>query len=237
VLHPLVFQFPHHFQSTTIVFYSAIAFCSQNNPITKSTSYSTQFLVEPQPSAILYPPSFFSCLSRRSSHGCLARNVRQRHRGPRARVADEVHPDLPEGDHIFTKHVKLFPAGCLVLVEGDAVCGYAISHPIRDRQPPALDSLLGAIAPDANQYYIYDVAIMPRLRGRGLAAECIHRLLALANRYPTTSLVSVYGTAPFWGRFGFVPEPVDAVLAEKLRNYGDDATYLSRRNSPDESGA
>lgn len=153
------------------------------------------------------------------------------------RVADEIHPDLPEGDHVFTERMKLFPEGCLVLVEGDEVCGYAISHPIRHRQPPALDSLLGEIAPDANQYYIHDVAITSRLRGRGLAAECIRKLLAIAKRYPTTSLVSVYGTAPFWGRFGFVPEPVDAVLAEKLRNYGDDATYLSRQNSQDESSA
>ena len=153
------------------------------------------------------------------------------------RVADEVHPDLPEGDNVFTERVKLFPEGCLVLIEGDEVCGYAISHPIRHRQPPALSSLLGEIAPDANQYYIHDVAIIPRLRGRGLAAECICKLLMVAKRYRTTCLVSVYGTAPFWGRFGFVPEPVDAVLAEKLRNYGDDATYLSCQNSQDKSSA
>ncbi len=34
----------------------------------------------------------------------------------------------------------------------------------------------------------------------------------------------------FWARFGFVPEPVDAALSEKLRDYGADATYLSRQN-------
>lgn len=146
------------------------------------------------------------------------------------RVGDEIHPDLPESDYVFTERVKLFPEGCLVLVECDKVCGYAISHPIRHRQPPALDSLLGEIAPDADQYYIHDLAILPRFRGRGLAAECISKLSAVAKRYPTTCLVSAYGTAPFWGRFGFVPEPVDAVLSEKLREYGADATYLSRQN-------
>lgn len=148
------------------------------------------------------------------------------------RVADKIHPDLPESDHVFTERVKLFPEGCLVLVEGDEVCGYAISHPIRRHQPPALDSLLGKIAPDADQYYIHDLAILPRFRGRGLAAVCIDKLFAVAKRFPTTCLVSVYGTAPFWERFGFVPDPVDAVLLEKLRGYGEDATYLSRKNEP-----
>ncbi len=68
------------------------------------------------------------------------------------RVADEVHPDLPEGDYVFAERSSLFPEGCLVLVEAGKVCGYTLSHPIRHRQPPALDSLLGEIAADADQY-------------------------------------------------------------------------------------
>lgn len=148
------------------------------------------------------------------------------------RVADRIHPDLPESDEVFAERVKLFPEGCLALVEGDEnkLCGYAISHPIRRRQPPALDSLLGEIAPDADQYYIHDLAILPEARGRGLAQECIGKLLAIAKRFPTTCLVSVYGTTQFWGRFGFVPEEVDEDLEKKLLDYGDDATYLERKN-------
>lgn len=148
------------------------------------------------------------------------------------RVADKIHPGLPESDEVFAERVKLFPEGCLALVEGedDELCGYVISHPIRRRQPPALDSLLEEIAPDADQYYIHDLALLPKARGRGLAQECISKLFAIAKRFPTTSLVSVYGTAPFWGRFGFVPEEIDEVLKKKLLGYGDDATYLERKN-------
>ncbi|KAH6630948.1 hypothetical protein B0J18DRAFT_422692 [Chaetomium sp. MPI-SDFR-AT-0129] len=146
------------------------------------------------------------------------------------RVADQVHPGLPESGNVFGERVKLFPEGCLILANQDKVYGYAISHPIRQRQPPALDTLLGGIAPDADQYYIHDVAILPELRGCGHAAEGIRRLLEVAGRYPTACLVSVYGTAPFWSRFGFEPEQVDPALLEKLRNYGDDAVYLSRRS-------
>lgn len=151
------------------------------------------------------------------------------------RVADEIHPDLKEGDYVFTERVKLFPEGCLVLEEGDEVCGYAISHPIRHGQPPVLNSLLGEIAPDASQYYIHDVAILPRFRGQGLAGECVRRLLEVAKRYPTTCLVSVYGTVPFWARLGFATEPVDGALLEKLRQYGGNATFLSRHNGLDDS--
>ena len=151
-------------------------------------------------------------------------------------VANRVHPTLPESDYVFTERWKLFPEGCLVLADDtdNKVCGYAVSHPIRSGQPPALNSLLGAIPQDADQYYIHDVAIIPELRGHGFAAEGIRKLLRLAdNRYPTTCLISVYGTSPFWRRFGFapVPELVGVVLAEKLRNYGDDATYMQRKNN------
>jgi len=144
-------------------------------------------------------------------------------------IADQVHPELPESDTIFKERVQLFPDGCLVLIETDEVCGYLISHPIRNRKPPALDSLLVEIAPDADQYYIHDLAILPKMRGQGLAAVCMDRILAVAKCYPTTCLVSVYGTSTFWNRFGFVASTVDGVLADKLRGYGEDAVFLERQ--------
>ena len=150
-----------------------------------------------------------------------------------ARVGDQLHPNLPESDEVFAERVELFPEGCLGLLEGkgkNELCGYVISHPIKHRQPPALNSLLGKIASDVDQYYIHDLAILPKLRGRGLAQECINKLFAIAKRYPTTCLVSVYGTETFWSRFGCVPVQIDDVLEKKLQDYGDDAVYLERKN-------
>ena len=149
-----------------------------------------------------------------------------------ARVADRIHPDLSESEEVFAERVRLFPEGCLGLVEGkgNELCGYVISHPIRRFQPPALNSLLEEIAPDADQYYIHDLAILPELRRRGLAQLCIKRLLAVANRYATTCLISVYGTQQFWNLFGFVPVRINDVLETKLLNYGNDAVYLEREN-------
>ena len=148
------------------------------------------------------------------------------------RIADKIHPSLPESFEVFAERVELFPSGCLALVEDGSseLCGYAISHPIRHRQPPALDSLLGGIAVDANQYYIHDLAILPQFRGHGFAQDCIEKLLAVASRFPTTCLVSVYGTAAFWRRSGFLSVETDEVLEKKLLGYGDDAMFLEREN-------
>ena len=146
------------------------------------------------------------------------------------RVSCEIHPNLPESKEVFSERMRLFPQGCLVLVHGDEVGGYALSHPIRQCQPPPLNSLLGNLAPDATQYYIHDLAILPKLRGHGLAKAGIEKLLSEAEHYSTTCLISVYGTAPFWARFGFAPSPVDELLRAKLRVYGADSCYLIRQN-------
>lgn len=146
-------------------------------------------------------------------------------------IADSIHPGLPEHAPIFTERVTLYPEGCLALVDTqtDELQGYAISHPIRHHQPPALDSLLTEIPADAEEYYIHDLAISPGLRGKGLAVQGVGRLLehAAAKGFGVVCLVSVYGTEGFWGRFGFEAVEVGEDLREKVKGYGDDAVFLS----------
>jgi ribosomal protein S18 acetylase RimI-like enzyme len=152
------------------------------------------------------------------------------------RIADVIHPGLPESREVFAERINVFPAGCLALVEEKwdgnqsyKLCGYAISHPIRRNHPPALNSLIGAISPDADQYYIHDIAILPEYRGYGLAQEGIAKVMQSAQQFATTGLVSVYGTAEFWRRLGFVRNKAeDEWMREKLKNYGDDAVWLDR---------
>ncbi|KAL4996635.1 acyl-CoA N-acyltransferase [Aspergillus recurvatus] len=149
-------------------------------------------------------------------------------------VANTIHPDLPERAAVFAERITLYPEGCLALVnaneESSQLLGYAISHPIRHHQPPALDTLLGEIPAEADEYYIHDVAVLPGLRGQGLAAQGIARLLevAAAKGFERTCLVSVYGTERFWARFAFKPEVGGGGLSGKLRGYGEGAVYLSR---------
>ncbi|KAL8982292.1 MAG: hypothetical protein Q9205_003154 [Flavoplaca limonia] len=148
------------------------------------------------------------------------------------RVADRVHPSLPESNQVFAERVNLFPAGCLALVQegSDDLCGYLISHPIRYRQPPELDSLLGEIADDVDQYYIHDLAILPEWRECGLARDGIERVLGIAKKYQSTCLVSVYKTELFWARYGFQPVEIEEGLEEKVRGYGEGAKFLECEN-------
>ncbi|KAL4875785.1 acyl-CoA N-acyltransferase [Aspergillus karnatakaensis] len=149
-------------------------------------------------------------------------------------IADTIHPGLPESAQVFTERINLYPEGCLALKlnDTDQLVGYAISHPIRHSQPPALDTLLGEIPSDADWYYIHDVAVLPELRGRGVAGECVRRLLGVATGtgLARTCLISVYDTEGFWGRFGFAREVVEEGMMAKLNGYGDGAVYLSRSN-------
>ncbi|KAL5333024.1 acyl-CoA N-acyltransferase [Aspergillus crustosus] len=149
-------------------------------------------------------------------------------------VADTVHPGLPEHAEVFNERIRLYPEGYLALENENngQVCGYAISHPIRYHQLPALDTLLGEISSNSDQYYIHDIVILPSFQGYGLAGQCVRRLLDVGKQrgFESSCLVSVYGTERFWARFGFQREDVGDDLREKIRGYGGNAVYLSRMN-------
>lgn len=142
-------------------------------------------------------------------------------------VADVVHPEMPESPQVIEERLQLYPQGCWVLIGDDnIVLGYAISHPIVPFEPPALNSLLGVISPDALQYYIHDVAIVPASRGHGHARLIIDALLDHAAAYESIALISVYGTATFWESFGF--EMNTQTMPTTLDGYGDSAIFMTR---------
>ncbi|WP_285295394.1 GNAT family N-acetyltransferase [Aureimonas altamirensis] len=144
-------------------------------------------------------------------------------------LADRVHPGLPERPEVFANRIGLFADGAIVLDTGEAIVGYGVAHPIERLSPPPLDTILDGLEPAADAFYIHDLVVAPERRGRGEARQGIERLLAIAARLPVTTLISVYGTGPFWARFGFTAID-DAALAAKLAAYGPDAIYMQRDN-------
>lgn len=96
----------------------------------------------------------------------------------------------------------------------------------------ALNNLIGEIPEDAEQFYIHDVVVSAALRGQGFASQAIEKVLTVAERigYPTTCLIAVYNMTEFWKSFGFLPEPVEGELREKLGVYGNDAEFCVRAN-------
>ena len=143
-----------------------------------------------------------------------------------------VHPTFFEGEAMFLDRLALFPEGSLVLPLWDgSLAAYALGYPVRRFAPPPLDTVLGQLPPDADALYIHDVAVDPRWRGRKLAEPAVARLLALAEPYGAAVLVSVYGTPPFWSRFGFRAVD-DPALRSKLASYGEDAVFMLRETAP-----
>lgn len=151
-------------------------------------------------------------------------------------IAAEVHTDFPEDDGVFAERRRLYPEGCLVLIDGDATLGYLISHPARYREPPKLNTLLGAIANDADSYYLHDIALLPEARGRGAGAAALAKLKkrARAEGIDNISLIAVNNSRAMWEHQGF--EPVDdPILAIALKSYEENAAYL-RRDVPRAGG-
>jgi GNAT superfamily N-acetyltransferase len=143
------------------------------------------------------------------------------------RIADEIHVGLPERPEVFAEKFNLFPEGCFVLTQNDAVLGYGFSHPWRLRSVPPLDTFLAALPPSPECLFIHDVVVLPQARGHGAAGVLMNRIARVAQRrgIPYLALVSVYNTDPLWARFGF-QVVTDPALDTKLDTYGATARYM-----------
>lgn len=145
-----------------------------------------------------------------------------------SRAAAAIHPGYPESDAVFAERLALCPEGCRVLDDGGALAGYALTHPWRYGRPPKLDTLLGAIPGDADTWYLHDVALLPRVRGRGASAALVAAVagLARAGGFATLSLVAVNDSRPIWEAQGFA---VATDAAPDLASYGGVAWFMMRR--------
>lgn len=161
------------------------------------------------------------------------KNMTDKHLVDVLSIAGHVHVDFPESPDVFAERLALFPQGCWVAVEesaaGGVACGYAITHPWRLGQPPALDTLLGTLPGNADCLYLHDVALMPEGRHAGLGGALVRQAQALAKRqaYRHMALVAVNHSAPYWQHQGFAPyEAASQALQQQLASYCDDARYL-----------
>lgn len=137
-------------------------------------------------------------------------------------ISDAVHGRYTEPVAVYAERLALYPAGCFVLEADGAVAGYLISHPWYRDNPPKLGALLGAIPPDADAYYLHDIALLPAARGTGAskAALDLVKAQARARGFADVALMAVGGADLYWMKQGFAYVPRDADPS-----YGADA-YL-----------
>jgi GNAT superfamily N-acetyltransferase len=143
------------------------------------------------------------------------------------RIGDLIHTELPERPECFAEKLRLFPEGCFVLIQDDAVVGYGFSHPWLLNQIPCLNELLGKLPPAPDCMLIHDVAVLQHGRGLGAAAALIELIVRVARTHALShlALVSVYNSYLLWARFGF-EIVADDRIAEKLKSYGQSARYM-----------
>jgi GNAT superfamily N-acetyltransferase len=118
---------------------------------------------------------------------------------------DVYLPSLHESADAFARLIALFPDGAIGAFDADGMCGYVFGVPLRRGMMLELRSPLAAIPADADMFYVHDIAVAARGRGRGLGRQLAARLLDVARAHGFTyaELVSVQDSAPFWAAFGF----------------------------------
>lgn len=141
-------------------------------------------------------------------------------------ISDAVHGEFTEPIAVYAERLVLYPDGCFVLDNGDAIAGYLISHPWRRDTPPKLGASIGNVPADADTYYLHDIALLPSTRGSGAGKAAVGLVLeqaATAGQQDIT-LMAINGADSFWSARGFdyVPGVADA-------SYGA-GSYLMRRS-------
>jgi predicted N-acetyltransferase YhbS len=140
-------------------------------------------------------------------------------------------PSAIESMEALQSIATLAPELCFVAESEGAVAGYVLAHPWIAEDLPRLNEPLKGCPPNADTLFIHDTALLPEMRGCGLARRMVeHLLLAARNAgLKRGSLLSVQGTVEFWKRFGFEARPE---LTERFRGrvfefYEIDFTFMT----------
>ena len=111
------------------------------------------------------------------------------------KIADVVWgSEYYETPEVFEQRFNFFPTGCWMYNNQ----GYIFSHPAQLGDIPHLNRLINYTT--TNCYHIHDIALLPSIRGQGVARDILKTLLV---NLPI-SLVAVAGTQSFWESYGFV---------------------------------
>ena len=142
--------------------------------------------------------------------------------------------NLVESAEVFARRLAS-PANCSLVLEMDGeVCAYlAAYHSLHGKVTPLQGDFETVAAPGhADTLYLHDLAVLPRLAGRGFAQALLAPLHAQAVAFglQRAALVSVQESQAYWEHQGYAVQRLEeARQRARLASYGASAVYMARR--------
>lgn len=114
-------------------------------------------------------------------------------------------PELIESDATFLRKMAMFPDGCWGAFHSVGLAGYVFGHPWVRGRPVPLNSSDYGLPQDPDCMYLHDLAVLPTMRGTGVAPLLVRRLAEVGVRMGVAAfaLVAVQGSEAYWARWGF----------------------------------
>lgn len=134
-----------------------------------------------------------------------------------------------ESAAVLGRKLALAPQACWLAHAGEAALGYVFAHPWHGAGAPPLHVPLAALPAGADRGFVHDLAVVPAVRGRGVAAALLARVRewSCAAGHRGVCLVALADAVPFWLRHGFRARP-----APLPAGYGDGACLMERPLQP-----
>lgn len=136
-------------------------------------------------------------------------------------------PDYHETVDVLASHLECGGRHCLVAESDQGLAAYLFAHPWRGTPPVLSRPVMPNPASERPDHlFLHDLAVLPRLHGRGAAARLIAHLPSLSAKCGLAEirLVALAGLEAFWLRHGWRPGP-DLILD---RCYGVGACVMTR---------
>jgi GNAT superfamily N-acetyltransferase len=118
-------------------------------------------------------------------------------------VAYPAH--LAESPEVLGSRIEVAPEFCAVARSCGICIAYLLAHPWPIESSPGLAQVLGRLPTDANAIHLHDLAVLPKMRGDGVAKSMLAWLEQRVSDdgYRTITLVAVNGADAFWRVMGF----------------------------------
>jgi ribosomal protein S18 acetylase RimI-like enzyme len=110
----------------------------------------------------------------------------------------------------------------------NTAAGYLVSVPVPDYAPLALHATTLAPSGAPVALYLHDLAVLPTVRGHGVAEALIRAYLDALTQGELRCgcLTAVNASSGFWQRYGFRVTPLSGPAAECLATYGQGAQFM-----------